>query len=1157
MAREIKTIFALDGERKYTEAIKQINKEQTLLRAELQATTAAFAESGDEQDILREKGISLEQQITLQKKKIEETRHAVEQASAKYGDAADTTIKYKIQLANAEAGLGKLQTELAKTNKQLLLQESNLKKVGDAAQTAGENVQKAGEKISKTGDTLTNTVTKPVAAAATAALALGANALISASDIDQAMNQFIGATGLGKEAAEEYRDVMQNIYADNYGENFGDIATGMLLVKQQMGDLPVDKMQDTVEAAFLLRDTFDVDLNEGIRGANALMKQFGVDSVTAYNYMVQGAQKGLNQNQDLADQLSEYAPYYADMGLSIDQMFAVMENGARDGAFQIDYINDLMKEFGIRTKDNSDSTKEAFKGLGLDAKELTKAFAEGGEGASEAFTLVTDKLFAMKDEVKQNEIGVALFGTKWEDLGIDAVKALTETNGTIDATQDKLGELAEIKYDDVASEFAAMGREIQMELQPAVKDILPIAREMMREILPDIKRTLPNIVGKIKDVMPVLRNVADGVMDVVEAFTDLSPETQETIIKAGLLVAALGPVVKVTGNMTQGLGKATSAMGKYISKLAERKAAEESAELATSGLSAATKAVGSVAAPAAGVALGTLAVIVGGLALEYRNLNKDVWAAEEAQAEMGEAAVEFAEGMSSYRDGVESATSALDGYNQESTLSTEKMSELEQKIQKTQEKVTGIAKKAAEESREYTQKEREQIEELIGLLAEYSEEKYKAYMAQFDVLETMASQETDMTKERHAELTKAIEEGNAETAALIDADYANRIAKLQELYGKEGELDKKAYKKGLAEAKAERDERLKILEEKTASATQIVTDGYLEQNAAELEGLENIRDLNELRKDLDEEKAEWLDNHIEERKQMLGVAALNELDMQQMQLDADREFAKEEKELWEDMADAFGEASDDNLGALMAMIADAETKGAELESETADMVNGVIDALSVMPEDSKAEIREAWQEMLEQIEKDSPGVVKEAAELPNSMIAAMNDALGLGQSPSKMETVGQQAAEGFRLGLSGKRGEIFNEGVAAGLAFEKGVKSKKGLEIESPSKKMKQVGVYAAEGVVVGAKESEPSVFAEGAALGTSLARGMESAQGYLSQQLAASPLQVQVGGPVTAGSIAPTGGKSGGRVEINITTQQLTQAQIDYIINLADRRLG
>ena len=44
----------------------------------------------------------------------------------------------------------------------------------------------------------------------------------------------------------------------------------------------------------------------------------------AYTYIANGAQQGLNQNQDLADQVAEYSVYYSEMGLTVDDMFKMM-----------------------------------------------------------------------------------------------------------------------------------------------------------------------------------------------------------------------------------------------------------------------------------------------------------------------------------------------------------------------------------------------------------------------------------------------------------------------------------------------------------------------------------------------------------------------------------------------------------------------------------------------------------------------------------------------------------------------------------------------------------------------------------------------------------------------------------------------------------------
>ena len=71
---------------------------------------------------------------------------------------------------------------------------------------------------------------------------------------------------------------MNRLYNNNLGESFEDIAQVMALVNQRTGQTG-EELEKTAQAALLLRDTFDIDVNEGIRGADALMRQFGLTAL--------------------------------------------------------------------------------------------------------------------------------------------------------------------------------------------------------------------------------------------------------------------------------------------------------------------------------------------------------------------------------------------------------------------------------------------------------------------------------------------------------------------------------------------------------------------------------------------------------------------------------------------------------------------------------------------------------------------------------------------------------------------------------------------------------------------------------------------------------------------------------------------------------------
>ena len=41
-------------------------------------------------------------------------------------------------------------------------------------------------------------------------------------------------------------------------------------------------------------------------------------------------------------------------------MFTILANGTKSGSYNLDYINDLVKEFGIRVQDGSKGVSEGF-----------------------------------------------------------------------------------------------------------------------------------------------------------------------------------------------------------------------------------------------------------------------------------------------------------------------------------------------------------------------------------------------------------------------------------------------------------------------------------------------------------------------------------------------------------------------------------------------------------------------------------------------------------------------------------------------------------------------------------------------------------------------------------------------------------------------------
>lgn len=337
-------------------------------------------------------------------------------------------------------------------------------------------------------------------------------------DYDKAMNNFQAQTGYTSDKMGEFRDIVKDIYTNNFGESFDDIAKSMATINQTAA-LTGDELKKTTEQAILMRDTFGFEVNESINAVNSLMANFGITAADAYNLLAQGAQMGANKNGDLIDTLNEYAPHFAQLGISAEEFTDTLIQGASSGAFSIDKVADAVKEFGIRAKDGSDTSAKGFQSLGLNADEMFKTFAKGGTESEKAFQTVIQKLGDMKDPIAQNSAGVALFGTMFEDLGIEAIKALGDIENYTNLEVDALEQINEVKYDDLGSAFEGIKRNmITGILMPVSEQVLP----QLSNFSNWFTLNMPQIKEKVSSAFTVAGQVANVFGDTIKFVTEHS-----------------------------------------------------------------------------------------------------------------------------------------------------------------------------------------------------------------------------------------------------------------------------------------------------------------------------------------------------------------------------------------------------------------------------------------------------------------------------------------------------------------------------------------------------------------------------------------------------------------------------------------------------------
>ena len=102
----------LKGEKEYSAAIKEAQRNLRVLRSELKAESAELGKNASEQDKNAAKAKSLKAQIAEQEKIVETMRAAMEAARREYGENSEAVAGWEIRLNNARATLGSMRSDL-------------------------------------------------------------------------------------------------------------------------------------------------------------------------------------------------------------------------------------------------------------------------------------------------------------------------------------------------------------------------------------------------------------------------------------------------------------------------------------------------------------------------------------------------------------------------------------------------------------------------------------------------------------------------------------------------------------------------------------------------------------------------------------------------------------------------------------------------------------------------------------------------------------------------------------------------------------------------------------------------------------------------------------------------------------------------------------
>lgn len=456
--------------------------------------------------------------------------------------------------------------------------EKNLDQIHQTSEETGAN---SAESLNKSFSGIGDIAKKGAMAAAAGIAGIGAAivgvsgyALNLGQDYQKAMATIAAQTGATSEDMSQFGDIVKNVYGDNFGESFDDVASSLATVRTNLW-LSGEELQNTTEYAIGFRDAFDVEVNESTRAAKSLMDSFGISSKEAFNMLVQGQQNGLNYSGEFIDSISEYSVQFKKLGFNVEDMFSIFQSGTEAGAFNLDKIGDAVKEFSIRAIDGSQTTQQGFQILGMSATDTAKKFAAGGDTAKETFNQVIQGLVNMKDPVAQSTAGVDLFGTMWEDLGPKVVTSLSTANDYFDKTVDSADQLNKIQYNTFGDALQGLKRQLETNvLLPIAQDCLPALNDMANKMQEAFKSD---------EMQSSLSSISNSIGELIKGVADFIANDLPSVING------LGWILDNANNIATGIIAIGTAMEvfKVVTLVQGLVEAFKAAQVATEGLTVA------------------------------------------------------------------------------------------------------------------------------------------------------------------------------------------------------------------------------------------------------------------------------------------------------------------------------------------------------------------------------------------------------------------------------------------------------------------------------------------------------------------------------------------------------------------------------------------
>lgn len=1100
--RKIGAIIALDGEKEFRQSVTNCNKSLTTMKSEMALVKAEFDGQANSLEALQKKHSVLSRILEEQTRKQEEVEKGLQHARESYSKVGKGLDELKGKYSEAKESLENMRSVSSSTDTELKEQEQAVKELSEAIAKGEKNYQTASNRvkdweaklntakaqtIKANGELNKNAAYMKEAEDATDKCATSIDAFgketkkaeelvvdfggavklnIADTVVDAAKDMITGvaeqvtgleeasarmqaSTGASTETMAGYKSVLEDIYKGNYGDSFEDIAAASEQVVQTMKDISPESLQNVTEKAITLRDTFDMDVNESIRAVDVMMTTMGMDADEAFDLIAKGAQNGLNRSGELTDNLTEYGQLWHQAGFSAEEMFAILENGLDSGAYNLDKVNDFVKEFTVSLADGR--IEENIGNFSTETQDLFGKWKEGKATSRDVFYSVISDI---KNATSEQE-ALTLASDTWSALGEDNALAVISSLGDVnDAYKDVRGtmkEIQEVRYDTLINKYEQLGRKVQTELiTPVAENFLPLAESGIELLTENMDLLIP-VIGGVAAGFAAFK-AATAISDAVEAVSALQSATEGAataqqifnavtnmnpyVLLAAGAAAAVAAVALYVGNtekaksetdlLLESSQKTNEEMQELVDKMQESSGNWEDT---ASNFDAQEQAAGNLvdqlyelesASDKTGQTKSRMKVIVSELNTMFPELALAI-DEETGKVNKNKEAVEASiEASAAYRK-AKAAEKRLTEISEELVDAEIKRAEAEDNIKSIEEELNTLEKDR-----------RESLENVSDGMVEYN----GTVMDLNTAILQMSNREFELTEARK-DAQKSLEELDG-ACDVLNSSYTNLEEYEQEQIDLSGQVSEAYAETGGAATQAAADVEASAASQQSSSAaisetTISIAEAYSNMKQTVTESIQAQMDM-----------FTEFSGTIYDNEEDIDNATKSLLENMQSQIDG--------VSLWADQMNQLSSRGVDD--GILQKLAEMGPEGVEY-----------VQAFANMSDDELKRANEMWKTSIDMKE----GVNEKVSGMLETYTTTL--AGGEEQVTQAWTEMGVNSWEGFSQAISEKEEEAKKLGLSFGETFIEG--GAEGLGVQSPSWKTKEQGMYVVEGLTEGINENK------------------------------------------------------------------------------------